>query len=223
MDRIWESGASASPPAAPASPSSGYPIAGNPATGTPATTPGPWWYHMVTEEMRAVIAAAGLTPDHTNLGQLLSALQAMGLRDATETLKGRVELATSAEVQAGVDTMRAVTPAGLLAGLLGSGGVGTSDYIMIPIRDKSTGARRNLIVQWVFNSAGATSGTWPIAFPSACLAAVPGAVIEAVNDYTILNVASKSTTGFMAQVYGGVIGAAPQVKSCDYYVVGIGY
>ena len=35
------------------------------------------------------------------------------LQTATETVKGVVELATSAEVLAGVDTERAVTPAGL--------------------------------------------------------------------------------------------------------------
>ena len=39
------------------------------------------------------------------------------LKTATETVKGVVELATSAEVLAGVDTERAVTPAGLKAGL----------------------------------------------------------------------------------------------------------
>ena len=39
------------------------------------------------------------------------------LKTATETVKGVVELATSAEVLAGVDTERAVTPAGLKAAL----------------------------------------------------------------------------------------------------------
>ena len=37
------------------------------------------------------------------------------LKTATETVKGVVELATTAEVLAGVDTERAVTPAGLKA------------------------------------------------------------------------------------------------------------
>lgn len=43
------------------------------------------------------------------------------LPDATETTKGKVELATNAEVQAGTDTVRAVTPAGMKAGLNASG------------------------------------------------------------------------------------------------------
>lgn len=74
MDRAYQSGAAGSAPAAPVSPSIGYPTAGNPATATPATKPGPYWYHMITEEMRAVIAAAGLTPSQSDLTQLLQAL-----------------------------------------------------------------------------------------------------------------------------------------------------
>ena len=77
MDRTYESGAAGSPPSAPASPSSGYPTAGNPQTATPSTKPGPWWYHMMTEELRAVIVAAGLTPDHEDVTQLAQAIQAL--------------------------------------------------------------------------------------------------------------------------------------------------
>lgn len=77
MDRVFESGAAGSPPSAPASPSSGYPTAGNPQTATPPTKLGPWWYHMMTEELRAVIVAAGLTPDHTDVSQLKKAIQAL--------------------------------------------------------------------------------------------------------------------------------------------------
>lgn len=77
MDRTYESGAAGSPPSAPASPSSGYPTAGSPSPPVPATKPGPWWYHMMTEEIRAVIVAAGLTPDHTDVTQLAQAIQAL--------------------------------------------------------------------------------------------------------------------------------------------------
>lgn len=76
MDRAFSSGSSASPPAAPASPSVGYPTSGNPGTGTPATKPGAYWYHMMTEEIRGVIAAAGLTPAQADVTQLLKAIQA---------------------------------------------------------------------------------------------------------------------------------------------------
>lgn len=74
MDRAFESAALVTPPTPPASPSLGYPTNGNPGTGTPATIPGDWWYHMLTEELRNVIVAAGLTPDRTAVNQLLQAL-----------------------------------------------------------------------------------------------------------------------------------------------------
>lgn len=76
MDRAFLSGASATPPTAPVSPSVGYTQPGNPGGGVPATKPGPWWYHMITEELRAVIVAAGLTPNQVDTSQLLQALPA---------------------------------------------------------------------------------------------------------------------------------------------------
>lgn len=76
MDRVFESGASVSPPSAPGSPSTGYATAGNPGGGTPATKPGPWWYHQITEELRAVIADVGLAPSHLTVNQLLAAIRA---------------------------------------------------------------------------------------------------------------------------------------------------
>jgi microcystin-dependent protein len=76
-NRKWQAAASATPPADEASPSSGYPTDGNPSTPTPATIPGARWFHQVGEEIRAVIAAAGLTPDSTVLTQLRDAIQAM--------------------------------------------------------------------------------------------------------------------------------------------------
>lgn len=77
MDRIWKSGASGTPPVAPAVPSLGFPTQGNPVAGVPATTPGAWWFHMITEELRNVILAAGISPDGSDTDQLLTALQAM--------------------------------------------------------------------------------------------------------------------------------------------------
>lgn len=76
-NRKWLSGASATAPTAPASPSTGYPTGGNPMTNTPPTNPGPYWFHQMGEELRAVIAAAGITPDASSLTQLLTALRAL--------------------------------------------------------------------------------------------------------------------------------------------------
>lgn len=85
MDRAFSSGASGSAPSVPASPSIGYPTKGNAGTGTPATKPGEWWYHMITEEIRGIIVAAGLTPTHTDITQLLQAIQALSPQFTDQT------------------------------------------------------------------------------------------------------------------------------------------
>lgn len=82
MDRVYSSGAVASPPAAPLSPSSGYPTSGNPLAAVPATVPGPYWFHQITEEIRNVLVAAGITPDHEDLSQLAAAVQALATNGA---------------------------------------------------------------------------------------------------------------------------------------------
>lgn len=74
-NRIWSSGASATPPSPPASPSSGYPSSGNPALAEPATKGGAFWFHQIGEELRAVLVAAGLTPSTATNTQLLDAIQ----------------------------------------------------------------------------------------------------------------------------------------------------
>jgi len=73
-NRKWQANAKAGAPTVPASPSSGFP--GNGGVGDPPTTPGDWWYHQVGEELRSVIVAAGLTPTHNLVNQLLAALTA---------------------------------------------------------------------------------------------------------------------------------------------------
>ena len=75
-NRAFLSGASASAPAAQASPSTGFPTGGNPATATPPTNPGPFWFHAIGEELRAVIVAGGLTPAQGTLTQVRDALDA---------------------------------------------------------------------------------------------------------------------------------------------------
>jgi len=69
MDRVWAANASLTPPTIPVSLELGYPKA----TG-PATVPGPWWYHMVTEEIRAALVAAGLVPSSSDINQLSQAI-----------------------------------------------------------------------------------------------------------------------------------------------------
>lgn len=73
-NRSFESGASATPPTAPASPSAGYPTNGNPTLAIPATLPGDYWFYQIGEELRAAIVAGGLTPAAGTLNQLASAI-----------------------------------------------------------------------------------------------------------------------------------------------------
>lgn len=76
-NRSFESGASATPPAAPASPSAGYPTNGNPTLAIPATLPGDYWFYQIGEEIRNVIVGAGLTPSAADLSQLTTAIRRM--------------------------------------------------------------------------------------------------------------------------------------------------
>jgi hypothetical protein len=89
MDRAFSSGASGAPPAAPVSPSMGYATSGNPGGGTPATKPGAWWFHAITEELRALIVGAGLTPDYADVTQVSQAINQLllGKADTSTTVR----------------------------------------------------------------------------------------------------------------------------------------
>lgn len=75
MDRNWQANAVETTPDLNTLTSQGYPTGGNPQLGIPATKPGAAWYYMITEELRNLIVNAGLTPDHTDLTQLVQAFQ----------------------------------------------------------------------------------------------------------------------------------------------------
>ena len=59
MDRYFEAAPSGTAPTAPAA-NPGYPTNGNPVTPVPASEPGQWWFHMMTEEIRAVLVGAAV-------------------------------------------------------------------------------------------------------------------------------------------------------------------
>jgi hypothetical protein len=85
--------------------------------------------------------------------------------DASTTVKGKVQLATSVEAQAGTDALKALTPATLNSALKGSNqSLSEHGYQKLP---------GGLIVQWGFYSSvgsqGSASITFPVAFPSLCL------------------------------------------------------
>lgn len=164
MDLVFESGASAAPPAAPVSPSAGYPTAGNPATSMPPTKPGPYWFYMIAESMRRVIVEAGLTPDHENLDLLKEAIFSIAPSDASETVKGILEIATAPEAQA-FTANKAIDGSALNQSLKGSNqSLTSSGYQKFP---------GGLIVQWGLytgSNVADVTVTFPIAFPTAVLA-----------------------------------------------------
>ncbi|MGK3120442.1 hypothetical protein QZH45_14255 [Pseudomonas corrugata] len=90
--------------------------------GTPGSLIPAQWGNAVTEELLNVIESAGLTPDEDNNAQLLAAVNSKiaaaipsAPPDASTTVKGLVELATSLEAQTGTDPERAITPLALSA------------------------------------------------------------------------------------------------------------
>lgn len=77
MDRFYKSGAAATPPSDPGVSSGDFPTVGNPQTATPATMPGAYWFYMITESLRNVVLAAGLTPNKLSLNLLRDAIVSM--------------------------------------------------------------------------------------------------------------------------------------------------
>lgn len=178
MDRAYTSGSAGSAPTAPASPSIGYPTAGNPGTATPATKPGPWWYHMITEELRKVIVDAGLTPDHTNLAQLSAAIQALASVAAST-----VEIAAFSAVN------KFIRPDRLPSAFPNS--LASSGYQILP---------GGLIIQWGKTSSVTANGsqgvTFPVGFPANCFTVTTanqrGSSTQTWNE----TISAPTTTGF---------------------------
>jgi hypothetical protein len=94
---------------------------------------------------------------------------------ASETVAGKVELATDAEVQTGTDTVRAVTPAGLLSAFANS--KATNGYTKLP---------NGLILQWGDTGTVAANSTttvnFPIAFPTEHTVAVASVDYSSTNN-----------------------------------------
>ncbi len=115
--------------------------------------------------------------------------------DASTTRKGQVQLATAAEIMAGTDALKAATAATLLAGLLGEGGLSAADYVVIPYRDKTSGVRRNLIIQWGLAALNGTTTSVPITFPIA-FTGMP---------FTVQMQTDRTTDGTRVPAIGGIV------------------
>ena len=95
---------------------------GDPVSAVPATEVTDDWLNDVQENVCKIIEDAGIALFKGDSTQLKAAVAAMitaaipsSPPDASETVKGIVELATVAEAVTGTDTLRATTPAGLNA------------------------------------------------------------------------------------------------------------
>lgn len=94
MDRLYQANVSVTAP--PRVGVIGLPRDGG--IGIPETIPGAWWFHMITEEIRAVITGALITPDSANLGQLFGAVNALiaaglgGLVTVVSGMPGKVQI-----------------------------------------------------------------------------------------------------------------------------------
>lgn len=162
-NRKFQSASSASPPAVEASPSTGYPTDGNPSTAVPATIPGARWFHQIGEELRNVIASAGLTPSDSDLTQLQQAIAAMIATGVANDFKASVRIATTANIASltGLAAIDGVTP---IAG----------DRILV--KDQSTGSQNGIYV--------AAAGAWSRATDADTGAELNGGALVSVEEGT---------------------------------------
>jgi hypothetical protein len=113
---------------------------------------------------------------------------------ATETVQGTAKVATQAITNAGTDDTTIVTPKKLRAGFAIS--LGSSGYIAFPTW------LGGLIIQWsniTSGTGGLVQAAFPIAFPTAMLAAIAN-YIEAGNGLGVVATVSSNTTKSIIQV-----------------------
>ncbi|WP_233872538.1 hypothetical protein [Paraburkholderia adhaesiva] len=89
MDHYWEANGAQDPPTAPGSTQGTYPTDGHLPAAVAPSTPGAWWYHQITEEIRNAIVELGGEPDFRQVDQLANALVtsiASAIHDVTDQL-----------------------------------------------------------------------------------------------------------------------------------------
>ena len=166
-----------------------------------------WWADSVTDTLKqrnaannawvsvltlstgvAVSAAEAATLGGSTLVQVLAAVP-NNMPAAAETVAGKIEIATQAEVLAGTDAVRAITPAGLasFAKALTANG-----YAKLP---------GGLILQWgiMTTTGNPTITTFPIAFPSACVNVNISGKIAAVVYHQENSISDVTLTGFLSR------------------------
>lgn len=168
----------------------------NPSLGVEGSIPPAEAFEHVIREVVNAITAAGLTPSGANLTQLAAAIAANSSPDATETVKGKVELATNAEAIGGTDTTRAVTSAGIAS----SKSLAANGYMKLP---------GGLILQWGTIAHSTTEGTsvtvtFPVAFPTACRSVTANDVVsDKAAGISVYNIAASGASFFIWNRTGG--------------------
>ena len=117
VDNAFRSGAVAQSPAVTLAPSDGHATEGDLAGGVPATVLGPYWFHMIAEEILAVVAQTGITPDKTVLTQLRDAIQ-VRIDTAIAAIPAGTSLTLASvneHLQSNPPSNEAATPAGVRA------------------------------------------------------------------------------------------------------------
>lgn len=114
------------------------------------------------------------TTDRSLSGTVLASYTTGAIPAASETVQGKIEIATAAESQGLTDLVRALTPGRLASAFQGSNqNLVTNGYQRFP---------GGLILQWA-TGASSTAGevteivTLPIAFPNQCLMAMTGTLV----------------------------------------------
>lgn len=132
--------------------------------------------------------------------------------DASETVKGKVELATNAEAQA-FTADKVIDGAKLNTALKGSNqSLNSSGYQKFP---------GGLIIQWgrvTTNGSSDATLTFPVAFPTALLAAIPGG---AGGNYYAYKETARSLTAVSHNLTVSSTGGA--AASVTYDIIAIGY
>lgn len=141
--------------------------------------------------------------------------------EATETSTGIVELATNGEVFLGTDMTKVVTPAGIVAGLLGISNLSSVGYATLPV--KVGGVRENVIIQWgtTTSIASGSSGTtlFPIVFPHACFRVLTtlGSGVGITQSYTGATSSAPTASSFETYHFASAGGTA------SYHWIAIGW
>ena len=175
------------------------------------------WLNSVSESPNLVSPALSGTPTaptaatDTNTTQVATTafVQSNIAVDASDTVKGIVELATAAEVKAGTDTSRVLTAATLLRVAVSNGAVASAG-------DQGSIEIAGVIIKWGLMHSSTDSEeafTFSTAFPTGCSCVVTQRI--GTNKDQILSVTTVSASTFR-------IDRAGSIDDGDFYFIAIG-